>query len=49
MSKSKTPLLDKFTRNASKGQHGAKKRAEVRIMKEERTEYVVKGVRIKNA
>lgn len=49
MSKSKTPFQDKFSRKASKGQNGARKRAEIRIMREERTEYVVKGIRVKNA
>jgi len=49
MSKSKPNFSDKFTRKASRQQNDAKKRAEVRIMREERTEYVVRGIRVKNA
>jgi hypothetical protein len=47
MSKSKSVFLDKFTRKASKVQKQGKRSAEVRIMKEERIEYVSRGIRIK--
>jgi hypothetical protein len=47
MSKSKSLSVDKFTRKASKVQKQGKRNAEIRIMKEERVEYVSRGIRIK--
>jgi len=49
MSKSKTNFLDKFSRQAAKAQKGIRKNAEIRIMREEKSDYVVKGIRVKNA
>ena len=49
MSKSKTNFQDKFTRQAAKAQKGIRKNSEIRIMNEEKSEYAIRGIRVKNA